>query len=117
MLFIFISYLLYLFITTILVEYIRPDNIYVFIFIICILFSKLTCNSYIYYQLMSNMIENHDEKFLYDIKKLFISNGFFTIIGIICFLFFEQYHTILLFDFCLIFIQYQINHKMEDQIF
>lgn len=48
---------------------------------------------------MNNFIENHYEKCSHDIKNLLISNGFFTIIGLVMLFFLEPFRNVLLFDF------------------
>lgn len=83
-----------------MLEFTQADNVYIFLLVNFTLFSKFLYNSYAYYQFMNNFIENQYEKCSYDIKKLFISNGFFFIVGIVLFFLFEPYRNVLLFDFC-----------------
>ena len=83
MLFIFISYLFYFFIITVLLEFTQANSISIFVLVNLNLFSKLLYNSYIYYQYMDNFIKNQYENCSHDIEKVFISNCFFTITGVI----------------------------------
>lgn len=119
MLFIFISYLFYFFIITVLLEFTQANSISIFVLVNLNLFSKLLYNSYIYYQYMDNFIKNQYENCSHDIEKVFISNCFFTITGVILLFLLKRYRNVLLFDlffqiynFCII-IYLKYKYKQE----